>query len=327
MLPGTIFGNENSSPILFDGENPVGMAVSADGEDLVLAFGRYETEFGSYSPFLMRYGLYPGEGGDVTRASMEPADLELGFDVGMIAFTPAGTLLACTTQYVIDEVDLGGGIVELRIEWQESEEVVTVLRFIPVMNPLSVAVHGDVIAVGLSRTDNDDFSGYQYIKTFSYENGDLMGVFTDIGADICCVDSISGLRFAPDGSHIIAATNLPGHLAVFTVDGAFVKTIGDDVNMATGYPFYSDVGFAPSGEVVAVGAYQNSNQQPAAYVFDLETGDLVRQWDLPGPTPDYPEKRLHAQALAFAYGQLLVLGQVFEFGNPGFFGGKVLVYH
>ena len=115
------------------------------------------------------------------------------------------------------------------------------VRDIPSRNPRSICCNGELFAVGT-------FGGHgPAIAIHSYATGSVLRAFAPIGQKkahiaYCC----EGMRFTPDGKRLIV-TECEGYRASeFTVEGKFVRLIGERVLMNGN----KDVEFTASGDTV-----------------------------------------------------------------------------
>jgi hypothetical protein len=60
-------------------------------------------------------------------------------------------------------------------------------------------------------------------------------------------NSIPGLRFSPDGAHLLIADKRNNRLSLFGIDGVFVRVVGEDVVQGV-----EDVAFASNGDILAL---------------------------------------------------------------------------
>ena len=150
------------------------------------------------------------------------------------------------------------------------------------------------------------------IMMFDAVTGAFVRAFGDYGdargqlMKLCC-----GIRFTPDGCHIVIAegrgggTN--GRLSVFTLAGEFVRCIGDYVGELI---LGSDVEFAANGDVIVCDSLRHN-----VSVYSAGTRTIMCQW---GGLGQSDGKFQSPAALATCGGQLYVLDsetkrvQVFE---------------
>ena len=60
-------------------------------------------------------------------------------------------------------------------------------------------------------------------------------------------NSIPGLRFSPDGAHLLIADKRNNRLSLFGIDGKFVRLVGEGVVQGI-----EDVAFASNGDIIAL---------------------------------------------------------------------------
>jgi DNA-binding beta-propeller fold protein YncE len=173
------------------------------------------------------------------------------------------------------------------------------VRFILVVGALSIALHGDTLAVGTGRAT---------MELLSYTSGALIRSIGSRGdgpgqIGFCC----SGIRFTPDGQFIVAAEFSNMRLSMFRVsDGGFVKHIGAGV-VADGD---KDVQFAPNGELLVADCRNHR-----MCVFSADGDTVLRTWGTQGSADGQFE---YPTALALVDSKLFVLDrdsarvQVFE---------------
>ena len=108
-----------------------------------------------------------------------------------------------------------------------------------------------------------------------------------------------GIRFTPDGRHIIVAESSGeweyrrGRMSMFTLTGEFVRCIGDgDLKVPR------DIEFADNGNIIVSDSYLSD----PICVFSADGSKLLRQWRC-GPGESYTRPT----ALAMQSGQLYVL--------------------
>ena len=111
------------------------------------------------------------------------------------------------------------------------------------------------------------------IMLFSVVTGLLVGQFGECGENEGQVVNGERIRFMPDGHHIIVTENAFPHrgLSIFTVNGVFVKSIG---NGTLNYP--TGIDFTTNGEVVAC------DIENRIVVLPMTTGALQRKWGTRG---------------------------------------------
>jgi hypothetical protein len=191
--------------------------------------------------------------------------------------TPAGQVLVCENGN--DRLQELSGLGEAEPEH---------IRFIAVDDPLSIALHGDMIAVGIDgRT----------VQLLNYASGVLIRSIGCEGSGPGGIGSHSfGLRFSHDGLFIVVAEGGNPRLSMFRVaDGSFVKHIGVDVVAESP----KDVELAPNGDLLVA---DMSNHRVCVFSADDDT--LLRSWD---SGSDVNCKFKLPTAFALAGNQLFVL--------------------
>jgi tripartite motif-containing protein 71 len=163
-------------------------------------------------------------------------------------------------------------------------------------SPFTIAVHGDMVAVG---TD------YGPIKIHSVATGELNHRFGSRGDGPGQIgEYATGIRFTPDGSRLLVAECNNMRLSLFTVDGVFVKHIGAGALAMYG----KDVSFGAGGEIVVA---ESRNHRICVFSPDGDT--LIKTWGSEGNAASQFE---YPQALAVSGSHLYVMDdkrvQVFE---------------
>jgi hypothetical protein len=194
-----------------------------------------------------------------------------------MCLTPAGNLLVC---------EWGNGRVQELTGLGEAES--QHLRFIPTAFAMTVALHGDTLAVGTVTGT---------IQLLSYANGAHLRSIGSRGSGPGQIGYMcEGLRFTLDGQFIVAAENRNCRLSMFRAsDGGFVKHIGAGV-VADGN---KDVQFALNGELL-VGDSGNHR----VCVFSPDGYTLLRAWGTHGRADG---QFMRPTALALADSKLFVL--------------------
>jgi hypothetical protein len=198
---------------------------------------------------------------------------------GKMCLTPADKLLVC---------EYGNGRVQELTGIGEAEP--QHVWFIPVAGAWSIAMHGDMLAVGTRSST---------IQLLSYTSGSSNRSIGSSGSGPGQIGgSCQGLRFTPDGRLIVVSEYTNQRLSMFVMsDGDFVKHIGTGV-VADGN---KDLQFAANGELL-VADYSNHR----VCVFSADGDALLRTWGTLGSADGqfhYPT------ALAFADSKLFVLDQ------------------
>ena len=133
-----------------------------------------------------------------------------------------------------------------------------------------LAANGELIAVGKDDGDSQTRMGSNgRILLFRVASGELVRRFGDWGEEEGQLGKCEGLRFTPDGRHIVIAECRPNNrLSVFTVEGAFVRCVGKgELDQPT------SVDFTSSGDVIVC-----DRGHHRVCVFSLSTGALLRSW-------------------------------------------------
>lgn len=152
----------------------------------------------------------------------------------------------------------------------------------------SVAVNkeGTVLLVG--NTSNEE-----KVMLFDLASGVKLRSFGRNGASPGQLEFVVGLRFTPDGSHIMIAEANNSRLSLFTVDGKFVRCID-----GVGTPY--DVDFATNGDII-VADYKPDNNRVIVLSRDGDT--LLKSFG--GEDSDFEFSR--PSALSVHCGMLYVL--------------------
>ena len=166
-----------------------------------------------------------------------------------------------------------------------------------VQMPVSIAVHGDMVAVGT-------YDGP--IEIHSLATGELIRRFGSRGDGPGQIGGwATGIRFTPDGTSLLVAERDNHRLSLFTVDGVFMTCIGTGVLSCWSN---KDVSFGAGGEII-VADYGNHR----ICVFSPDGDTLIKTWGSQGTEAvqfEYPE------ALAVSGSRLFVMDrtrvQVFE---------------
>ena len=130
-----------------------------------------------------------------------------------VCSTPRGTILVCEySNRRVQEVTITGEHVRFIGVGHFDDNVV-----------FAMCMQGDMVAVGKRNRDTNGL-----IVLFNYSSGALIRKFGSYGFGEGQVKNVTGLSFTPDGKHILVADISP-RLSMFTVEGAFVKTLGTGV--------------------------------------------------------------------------------------------------
>lgn len=103
-----------------------------------------------------------------------------------------------------------------------------------------------------------------------------------------------GIRFSPDGGHILVAESSNKRLSLFTLAGEFVRRVGVPT-----LKFPTDVDFAPSGDMVVV-----DQEKHRVSLFPPDGSTMIRTFGSEGSSPG---QFLRPTALAMQGGLLYVL--------------------
>ena len=178
---------------------------------------------------------------------------------GRICATPRGTILVCESgNKRLQEITMTGkhvrfiGVGHLDSLFDDSV--------------FGLCLQGDIVAVGKMHGSTNG-----RIVLFSYSSGAFIRKFGSYGPGEGQVRNITGLSFTSDGRHILVA-EFASRLTLFTVDGAFVKTIGVGV-IAVGC---KDV-LCSGPSVFTVDSWNHCIR-----VFSSETGALIQTWGTRG---------------------------------------------
>ena len=130
----------------------------------------------------------------------------------------------------------------------------------------SIAANAELVVVGkYDSTSNDRIMMFdavtgEHVRSFG-KHGDVLG---QLSSDCC------GIRFTPDGRHIIVAANsgtrTQGRVSVFTLAGEFVRCIGMGPLKAA-----FDVDFADNGDIIVCGRYW-------CHLFSADLRTQLRRW-------------------------------------------------
>lgn len=139
------------------------------------------------------------------------------------------------------------------------------------------------------------------IVLFDMTSGEFVRSFDVRGEDEGELDSCYGIRFTPDGKHILIAEGAIGVVSMFTVAGVFVRCIGGGWLMCV-----EDVEVATNGDVIVADSARNSisvlpaNESVSTYEFFGSGGPVDPEQSAVGPFK-YPA------ALAMHNGRLYVV--------------------
>ena len=143
------------------------------------------------------------------------------------------------------------------------------VRDLEVTEAKTIAVHGDMIAVG---------TGDATVVLMSYATGAIIRTFGSNGTGRGNIGHwVEGLRFTLDGVYILVAEHSNERLSKFHVsDGAFVNFYCEGLISDSGS---NDVEITPSGEVIVADC--NANR---VCVFSADGRTLLRTWGREGTT-------------------------------------------
>ncbi len=204
-----------------------------------------------------------------------------------MCLAPNGNLLVCdNSNHRVQELTCLG----------EAEPVH--VRDIEVVWARTIAVHGDMVAVGTSAST---------VELLSYATGAIIRTFGSDGTGAGSIGRTQGLRFTLDGVYILVAEGANKRLSKFRVsDGAFVDFCCEG-QVWTGP---KDVEIASSGEVIV-----SDWGYHRVCVFSVDGRTLLRTWGTYGTADGQFKQPI---ALALACNNLFVLDydgarvQVFE---------------
>lgn len=129
-----------------------------------------------------------------------------------------------------------------------------------------IAANGDILAVGTR-------SGKVFM--FDMRSGDLLRSFGKKGSAKGQIKDIVGLRFTPDGGHILITEASNDRLSLFTLAGVFSRCIGDGILDS---PY--DVELAPNGDILVADWDHNR-----ICVFRSDGSSLLRSIGSEGEEP------------------------------------------
>ena len=136
-----------------------------------------------------------------------------------------------------------------------------------VQEPCSIALHGDMVAVGTygGPIEIHSLATGELIRRFG-SRGDCPG---QIG--IC----VTGIRFTPDGSCLLVAEHFSRRLSLFTVDGVFMKHFGAGTGILG--IRWNDVLFGACGEILVA-----DRDNDRIFVFSPDDHILIKTWGSKG---------------------------------------------
>ena len=164
------------------------------------------------------------------------------------------------------------------------------VRDLKVTNPRTIAVHGDMVAVGTEDAT---------VVLLSYATGAIIRTFGSRGTGRGDIgNSAGGLRFTLDGVYILVAEGSNDRLSKFCVsDGTFVDCYCEGQVSGSGS---HDIEIAPSGEVIVL-----VSAADRVCVFSADGRILLRDWRTLGRPGDSDFQC--PIALALANSKLFVL--------------------
>jgi DNA-binding beta-propeller fold protein YncE len=249
------------------------MAVNTDGSMMVVSYDRplHQVYVFQLAPSFERVSV-------IGRHGTGPAEFKYP---RRLCFTYDDTILVC---------DMGNNRVQQLTVAGEFLSSFTVQR------PVSIAVHGDTVAVGTCDGP---------IEIYSLATGELIRRFGSHGDGPGQIGGCAaGIRFTPCGLSLLVAEWENHRMSLFTVDGVFIKHIGAGV-LAEG-PM--DVSFGADGEII-VADIGNSR----ICVFSPDGDSIIKAWGSEGTAAGQFEL---PKALAVSGSYLYVLDktrvQVFE---------------
>jgi DNA-binding beta-propeller fold protein YncE len=229
-------------------DNKYGMAVNADRSMMAVSYGGDVSPFGGFlrpSQNIHVFQLTPSfqRACVIGREGTGPAEFDGPY---RLCFTDDDTILVC--DYDNNRV-------------QHLTVVGEYIRSFAVRLPFSIAVHGDMVAVGTADGP---------IEIHSLSTGELISRFGSRGEGPGKIGRYAtGIRLTPDGTCLLVAEYRNGRLSLFTVDGVFVKHIGAG-ELAKGP---KDVSFGAGGEIIVA---DSGNHRICVFSPDGDT--LIRTW-------------------------------------------------
>ncbi len=141
------------------------------------------------------------------------------------------------------------------------------LNSLAVEDPISIAVHDDMVAVGTldGSIEIHSLATGEYIRRFG-SRGDDPGWIGGYASGI-------SIRFTPDGTCVLVAEHDNGRLSLFTVNGVFMKHIGAGL-LANGN---KNVSFSACGEIIVADCDNH-----CICVFSPDGDTLIKTWGSQG---------------------------------------------
>lgn len=163
-----------------------------------------------------------------------------------------------------------------------------------------------------ARADMIAVSGHTDINLFDMTSGSFIRSFGEEGEAEGQLYGVSGLRFTPDGTHILVAESDNRRLSLFTLTGAFVRCIGVGTLGEA-----SDVEFASNGDIIVA---DRSNHRIC--VFSPDGSELIRTF---GSEGDGDGEFEHPNRLGVHGDQLYVMDESLSESDLGY-AGRVQVF-
>ena len=218
-----------------------GMAVNADGSTMAISFARplHQVHVFQLMPSFERVCV-------IGRKGTGPAKFDYP---RRLCFTDAENILVCDrANNRVQQLTVAGEY----------------LSSFAVQDPISLAAHGDLVAIG--TLDGP-------IEIHSLATGELIRCFGSDGDGPGQIgDCATGLRFTHDRTCLLVAEFDNCRMALFTVDGVFAKHIGAGI-----LDGWSDISFGTGSEII-VADYGNHR----ICVFSPDGDTLIKAWGLPG---------------------------------------------
>lgn len=156
---------------------------------------------------------------------------------------------------------------------------------------ISVDMHNDLVVAGKTGSETSDVRSPRLVL-MSYSTGALVRQFGECGDAPGQLLRVNSVRFTRDGSQLVIAEYKHARVSLYTVDGAFVRVIGDALLRGP-----RDVVPLDNGTIAVIDMDSNS-----VFVFRLADGAFVRSW---GSSTGVPLK--HPCAAVCRAGKLYVL--------------------
>ena len=252
-----------------------GLAISPDGAHMI----------SSHNDDTLSVYMLPGGEHIRTFGSEDAGEVQFHRPT-KLCFSAAGNILvADSSNECVQEVTLTGDHVRFIGDGVIDDEI------------WGIAANAALIVVGKAYCTSDN-----RIMMFHAVTGAFVRAFGEYGwAQDQLMEFCMGIRFTPDGSHIVVAEgDVDGdrsRLSVFTLAGTFVRCIGEgELKDAR------DVEFTDNGDVIVC-----DHNAHHICVFSADGSTLLRQW---GDKGDVDGKFMGPTALAMCGGQLYVLDEV-----------------